>query len=560
MARPTGIESGYPVPGPQNFSSEEIATAAFFATSCDWETIRGEAFDFIVIGTGPTGVAFCEQALKNDPQARILMLERGAFWLPDHFQNLPLPFANTMGSPPTTYPWTRTTAMAATGPKFFQAGYIPIVGGRSLYWSAWCPTPTPSLMRDWPPELVAVTQQDGFWERARAFLHVQDMNTVDNGVYGNLQQQLDTRITENLGHVPSALGAIPAPIAVAVPEWTTTSFHKYSTVGTLLELVAQQRTRSEAGEAHPLWVADRCIVERMHHDGTGNVTALQTSRGPLAVGDAKVVLAMGAIPPATLLINSFGDQLPNAGQRYTGHFMSHVTARAPRSAFDDLAPLECGALYVDGKDDTELQYHVQLSAFAQSDPQAQAVTAFHNLPDAAAAASSQQLDSSKDYVVFVCATLGEVAPNDRSWVRQNDSDDPTTNIDLQLILSQREQSLWDLLDDATYQTLEAVTGKAKDGRAPLEYWVEDADGNGSWTTERPSAEEIRQTIIVHEASMLWMGNDPATSVVDFNYRPHGVHNVYVTGGGLFPTSGSWNPTLTMCGLAQDLADRLTQGS
>ncbi|MFL6631034.1 MAG: GMC oxidoreductase [Massilia sp.] len=64
-------------------------------------------------------------------------------------------------------------------------------------------------------------------------------------------------------------------------------------------------------------------------------------------------------------------------------------------------------------------------------------------------------------------------------------------------------------------------------------------------------------IIVHEASWLWIGEDPATSVVGLDYRPHGVRNVYVTGGGLSPTSGSWNPTLTMCGLAQDLAEKLS---
>ena len=31
---------------------------------------------------------------------------------------------------------------------------------------------------------------------------------------------------------------------------------------------------------------------------------------------------------------------------------------------------------------------------------------------------------------------------------------------------------------------------------------------------------------------------------------------YVTGAGLWPTSGSWNPTMTMVALAQDLADQL----
>lgn len=37
-----------------------------------------------------------------------------------------------------------------------------------------------------------------------------------------------------------------------------------------------------------------------------------------------------------------------------------------------------------------------------------------------------------------------------------------------------------------------------------------------------------------------------------------VENVYITGASLWPTGGSWNPTLTMVALAQDLADNLTE--
>ena len=48
-----------------------------------------------VIGTGPTGVAFVEQALANNPRARILVLERGRFWLPVHYQMLPAAFSAT---------------------------------------------------------------------------------------------------------------------------------------------------------------------------------------------------------------------------------------------------------------------------------------------------------------------------------------------------------------------------------------------------------------------------------------------------------------------------------
>nr|WP_198120534.1 GMC family oxidoreductase N-terminal domain-containing protein [Massilia rhizosphaerae] len=415
---PAGINEGYPVPGPQTADADRIAASAFFTT--DWAQAQATNYDFIVIGTGPTAVAFIDRALARNPQARILVLERGGYWLPVHYQMLPMAFQATT-SPCTTYPWTRSAAMATTGSKFFQAGYIPVLGGRSTYWSAWCPAPDPALMRDWPRALVAVTQQPGFWEGARAFLHVTTADRIDDGVYGSLQRQLDTNLRENFKRfVPSAEGAFPAPMAVGHSEWQGVKFYKHATVGTLLGLQQRQQALAAQGHGQALALVDQCIVKRLLHDSQGTVTALETSRGPLSVGNARIVLAMGTIPPATLLMNSFGDQLPNIGKRYTGHFMSHVIARVKRSAFKDLAALELGAQYLHGKDEQGLQYHVQVSAFASSDPARDAATIAYEAPDAAAVASLAQLAGSEDYVVFVCATLGEVGENNPdNWIRPN---------------------------------------------------------------------------------------------------------------------------------------------
>ncbi|USX23994.1 GMC oxidoreductase [Oxalobacteraceae bacterium OTU3CINTB1] len=552
-----GNKQGYPVPGAQTADADRVAGAAFFTGHGDWDAVANANYDFIVIGTGPTAVAFVEQSLKHNRHARILMLERGGFWLPTHYQMLPAAFQATT-SAQTTYPWSRTTDMATTGMKFFQAGYIPVLGGRSTYWSAWCPAPDPGLMRDWPQALIDVTLQPGFWERAKTFLHVQSMSDMRDGVYGELQRQLDDNLRENYQrHVPTAQHAYPAPIAVGNPDWKGVKFYKYSTVGTLLDLQQHQQGLAQHGHGAPLSIVDRCPVNRLLHDHQGGVTAIDTGRGVVTVGAARIILAMGTIPPATLLMNSFGDLLPNAGRRYTGHFMSHVTARVSRSAFKDLSALEIAALYLDGKDAAGFQYHVQASAFAVADPAADAGTIAHEAPDAAAIASPQQLAGSEGYVVFVCATLGEVnEKNSRNWIRRNSGADPTTNISVQLETGPEELALWDVLDEATYQTIGAMVNRG--GTAPsVEYWTDADEGDGgAWGPARPPRGKIRLNVIVHEASALWMGEDPASSVVGLDYRPHGVRNVYVTGGAIFPTSGSWNPTLTMCGLAQDLADKL----
>lgn len=65
--------------------------------------------------------------------------------------------------------------------------------------------------------------------------------------------------------------------------------------------------------------------------------------------------------------------------------------------------------------------------------------------------------------------------------------------------------------------------------------------------------------MVHEGSTLYIGSDE-DAVVGLDYRPKGVENVYVTGASLYSVSGSWNPTLTMVGLAQHFTDTLSRQS
>ena len=62
----------------------------------------------------------------------------------------------------------------------------------------------------------------------------------------------------------------------------------------------------------------------------------------------------------------------------------------------------------------------------------------------------------------------------------------------------------------------------------------------------------------HHIGTTRMGDDPTTGVVDPNCRVFGVHNLYVAGSAVFPTSGQANPTLTIVALAIRLARHLEQ--
>ena len=60
----------------------------------------------------------------------------------------------------------------------------------------------------------------------------------------------------------------------------------------------------------------------------------------------------------------------------------------------------------------------------------------------------------------------------------------------------------------------------------------------------------------HHLGTARMGSDPHTSVVDRNCRIHGVRNLYIAGGAVFPTSSQANPTLTIVALSVRLAGLL----
>ncbi|HEU0077632.1 MAG TPA: GMC oxidoreductase, partial [Longimicrobiaceae bacterium] len=511
-------------------------------------------------------LGFVERALRNDPSARILVIERGPFFLPEHFQNLPLPFQQTLGGMSETFPWTLSArTIGGDGYIKWQHGMVPFFGGRSTLWSAWCPRPTPDEMAGWPKAVIATANE--YFESAEALLNVISANDIDRGstltaeevgrpVYGVLQHRLTERVQAHLGEVDSATRAIPAPLAAGAAQLHGLDFVKFAVPGPLLEVLGAARARAAAGLGAPLRIVTDCTVTRVLQQ-EGRATALETTQGVVNVGDAHLVLAMGTLPPTTLVLNSF-PQVPGAGERFTAHFITSVVARVLRTDYefhDRLGDLELAAIYVAGVDErTGGQYHIQLSALSDRHPLANAQTAARYMPDVVATASPEQLLTSEDYVVFVCAVLGEIDyRNPENWLRRMQGSDPTTNVMLQVKESEADLSVWDTMDEGTFQTLERALSPR--GAGAVEYWHADADGSGRWETARPPVEQIRVPALVHEGSTLWIGEDD-DAPVDLEYRLRGVENVYVTGAGLWPTSGSWNPTMTMVGLSQHLADLL----
>ena len=65
-------------------------------------------------------------------------------------------------------------------------------------------------------------------------------------------------------------------------------------------------------------------------------------------------------------------------------------------------------------------------------------------------------------------------------------------------------------------------------------------------------------LVNHQMGTMRMGADESTSVVDPSGRLRGLPNVYVADGSVFPTSGGYNPTLTIQAMAWRTADLMVE--
>jgi len=65
-------------------------------------------------------------------------------------------------------------------------------------------------------------------------------------------------------------------------------------------------------------------------------------------------------------------------------------------------------------------------------------------------------------------------------------------------------------------------------------------------------------LVNHQMGTMRMGDDPDSSVVSADQRFHGIPNLYAIDGSVFPTSGGYNPTLTIEALAWRAAERIAR--
>ncbi|CAF1323642.1 unnamed protein product [Adineta steineri] len=478
-----------------------------------------------------------------NPKAKILVLERGSIYLSEHRQHYstPLPTPGDL----ELRPWSISPETLENEYVQKVCGQIPFLGGRSTHWSGWSPTPSTKELAGWPEDLK-VPLQNTYFGLAQKFLGVieaNEINAFENGNYlyrtfqSGLKSCLDSADTiesvDDIRHAPLAVG--------------NDRSIKFSTVERLLSM-------------ENVTVIYECTAEEILHDGK-KATALRTSQGTIEIpNNTKLILAMSTLPATTVVLNSFKmtefPQLSNVGKRLTAHFVSSVIARVPRQnlSLPDNAPdVELGAVYIPGINDGA-QYHLQLSGVAYT--QCNDNNNIHDICKKYTANSvpNECIDRSRDDIVVSCSTLGELDYKNKSnqFNLVNNNQSLTTNGELTFHLNDQDNRLWDLMDSVTFKVMNKLSCSANGD--DLEYWHAT---DKKWKKDPPPSDQIRNKNLVHDASTMWIGdNEDTEAPVGLDYRLKGVNNVYLTGGALWPTGGSWNPVLTIVAMAMHLADTI----
>jgi choline dehydrogenase-like flavoprotein len=150
----------------------------------------------------------------------------------------------------------------------------------------------------------------------------------------------------------------------------------------------------------------------------------------------------------------------------------------------------------------------------------------------------------RSYRTLEIGYFAEQAPNRNSRLMLGDAPDAFGQ--RQLVVDWRPSDIDKLTILKTQELLSRHFGGIGLGRLLVEF----DDISDPWPNNPDSA--------AHFMGSTRMSTDPRRGVVDQNCRVHGMENLYIAGGSVFPTSGSAMVTMNIVALSVRLANHLGQ--
>ncbi len=569
-------------------------------------------FDIIVIGGGTFGSAIAQQLFSNDCRGdhRILVLEGGPFFVPEHDQNMPVGIghpndkvggqARTIANMraqghPDGQPYGEVWGLPWHSPIGFT-GLSYSIGGRSVHWGGWSPRlldaemPTSDAGKPhrWPVDVVH-DLKDQYFDEAAEQIGVDITNDFIHGpLHEAMRQRLADRLSEirhaiPLSELPTTLKGISAadedimkleaPLAVQSrpPRPGFFPINKFSAVPLITKAVRADVRQASQGGGGPdnvkrrLMIVPKCHVKRLGHNA-GRVTEVFTNLRDEPIRfpqDGRVIIALGTIECIRLALLSF-EGIPdyaNIGQNLMAHLRSNLQFRMPREALEPLVSstlkeLQSSALFVKGRatraDGTVIgHFHQQITAsglgFVDINSEAEL---FKTVPDLDDLEHFKTADDGS--VVITVRGIGEMVPqNPNSFVRFDNEEDEFGERRAFVSIEKDLASVDNDLHAAMDENAQDIVSVFANGHP-----VEPPPGPSNPSPIGGAFRHDGLGSTHHECGGVEMGDDPSTSVTNSDARFWHVENAYVAGPALFPTIGSPNPMLTGIAMSRRLADHL----
>lgn len=530
-------------------------------------------YDYIIVGSGIGGGVLAQSLVEGSKSAKILLIERGGAIFSTHSLNGPRPhWSHDIPEGPSqdvdiVYHALKTPVNTVTQASHpYLGGELYCLGGRGNVWGLYSPKVHPEELKgNFPEEVSAYLLEKGGYDRAYRLLANDgdaslDRPYPDNGAVGAHAVDKISQVIGNLNEGTKEWGSsfshcpLAAEFATRRPEEALYQFSMgaFSPVNWILDRVYNRDERLTVLPNTRVMTVNRRpedlskIVSLTVLDSAG-------AEQEIPVGKARVILSAGTLgSPSIALRSGLGEGcLPATpsgnlvGRGLTDHDLwgtRFEVLQSPHLATLNSQPLKLNSWVKFGNDPVLINIAVNANTF-MGRTQAKMPTVYLNegLSELSETEFKEELkkESVTRSVVQIAFSLGAQLEDSN---RVLNLPGPETTVQIETI---KDHSRHAPLMQRLARDIGAALGRSTSGsdqQIPL-----------------PPVGKAGFGIVAHEVGTMRMGTG-GKGVVDENLKVNGVENLYVCDLSVLPFSPASNPTLTLVGLTQRLADHLLRAA